>query len=191
LTGNREAKSRLWRDEGGWRDSFRSEAGSYGKDTKGLIRKQNGDEERQMGETTEESLREHIARIMREKGLRVRDIRRRSAGTITESYISEILKGVAANPSIEKLSALARGLGVEPVELFKVASGGAAGDEESRKVIDKSYAVRVLDMMRKIALNPDLIAIAEEVGQLSESDADVAHTSIAALRRSSQYRQQE
>jgi len=147
-------------------------------------RARSGDEERQMAESNEESLREHVARIMKEKGLRVRDIRRRSAGTITESYISEILKGVAANPSIEKLSALARGLGVDPVELFKVASGGAAGDEESRKVIDRSYAVRVLDMMRTIALSPDLIAIAEEVGQLSGRDAAVAHTSIVALRSS-------
>jgi transcriptional regulator with XRE-family HTH domain len=128
---------------------------------------------------------------MREKGLRVRDIRRRSAGTITESYISEILKGVAANPSIEKLSALAHGLGVDPVELFKVASGGPPGDDQSRKVTDRSYAVRVLDMMRKIALSPDLIAIAEEVGQLSELDTDVAHTSIAALRQSTQCRDQD
>src|SRR5215471_13732200 len=117
-----------------------------------------------------DSLRECIARIMKEKGLRVRDIRRRSGATITESYISEILKGVAANPSIEKLTALARGLGVDPVELFSVAAGGIF-DDESRRLGDRSYAVRVIDMMRRIALSPDLIAIAQEIGQLSEGDA--------------------
>src|SRR5262245_49088101 len=140
-----------------------------------------------MADSKEESLREHIARIMREKGLRVRDIRRRSAGTITESYISEILKGVAANPSIEKLTALARGLGVDPVELFSVAAGGIA-DDETRRVGDRSYAVKVLDMMRRIALSPDLVAIAEEIGRLSEKDAEIAHASLISLRESTQAR---
>ena len=62
-----------------------------------------------MNESTDQSLRDYIGRIMKERGLKIRDIRRRSAGTITESYISEILKGVASNPSIEKLAALGRG----------------------------------------------------------------------------------
>jgi len=141
-----------------------------------------------MADSRQESLREYIARIMKEKGLRVRDIRRRSAGTITESYISEILKGVAANPSIEKLVSLARGLGVEPVELFKVASGGPLGEDESRKLVDRSYAVKVLDMMRSIALSPDLVAIAEELGKLSEKDIEVAHVRLMGLRESRQDR---
>src|SRR5215467_10909698 len=106
-----------------------------------------------MVESTTESLRDCIARIMKEKGLRVRDIRRRSESSITESYISEILKGVATNPSIEKLVALGRGLGIDPVELFKVASGSRADDAE-RRAIDRSYAVKVLDMTRSIALSP-------------------------------------
>src|SRR5262249_55924980 len=142
-------------------------------------------EEGLMADSKEEALRKHIAQIMREKGLRVRDIRRRSAGTITESYVSEILKGVAAHPSIEKLTALARGLGVDPVELFSVAAGGIF-DDESRRLGDRSYAVRVLDMMRRIALSPDLIAIAQEIGQLSEGDAEIAHASLISLKESSQ-----
>ena len=141
-----------------------------------------------MADLKEESLREHIARIMKEKGLRVRDIRRRSAGTITESYISEILKGVAANPSVEKLAALARGLGVDPVELFRAASGGSVGEDESRRVVDRSYAIKMLDMMRRIALSPDLVAIAEEIGRLSEKDAEVAHASLISLRGAGQSR---
>jgi len=141
-----------------------------------------------MAELKAQSLREHIARIMKDKGLRVRDIRRRSSGTITESYISEILKGVAANPSVEKLTALARGLGVDPVELFRVASGTAAVDDLSRRAIDRSYAVKVLEMTRTIALNPDLVAIAQEVGRLSETDADIARASLVQLRESGQSR---
>src|SRR5262249_51403005 len=144
-----------------------------------------------MSDSREESLREYIARIMKEKGLRVRDIRRRSDDAITESYISEILKGVAANPSIEKLMALASGLGVDPVELFRVASSGIVGDDDSRKEVDRSYAVRVLDMMRRIALSPDLVAIAEEVGQLSDKDTEAAHASLVGLKESGQYRKLE
>jgi len=136
-----------------------------------------------MAESRTESLRESIARIMKEKGLRVRDIRRRSESSITESYISEILKGVATNPSIEKLVALGRGLGVDPVELFKVASGSRADDAE-RRASDRSYAVKILDMTRSIALSPDLISIAEEVSRLSESDAEVALQSLVELRES-------
>src|SRR5215471_1614828 len=138
-----------------------------------------------------DSLRLCVARIMKEKGLRVRDIRRRSGATITESYISEILKGVAANPSIEKLSALARGLGVDPVDLFQVASGTDPDRDESRRVVDRSYAVKVLDMMRRIALSPELVAIAHEVGQLSDSDAEAARASIAGLRRSARETERE
>ena len=136
-----------------------------------------------MVESTTESLRDCIARIMKEKGLRVRDIRRRSESSITESYISEILKGVATNPSIEKLVALGRGLGIDPVELFKVASGSRA-DDAVRRAIDRSYAVKVLDMTRSIALSPTLIAIAEEVSRLSERDAEVALQSLAELKES-------
>jgi transcriptional regulator with XRE-family HTH domain len=123
---------------------------------------------------------------MKERGLRVRDIRRRSAGTITESYISEILKGLASNPSIEKLSALGRGLGVDPVDLFIAASGGSLPDDESRRLIDKSFAVRVLDMIRRIALSPELVDITREVGQLSDCDLDLARESLATLRVSRQ-----
>lgn len=139
-----------------------------------------------MDDSKDESLRDYIARIMKEKGLRVRDIRRRSGGAITESYISEILKGVAFNPSIEKLTALGRGLGVDPVELFKAASGGPIGDDESRRTVDRSYAVRVLDMLRRIALSPDLVDIIHEVGQLSESEFDLARQSLVSLRESRQ-----
>jgi len=106
---------------------------------------------------------------------------------ITESYISEILKGVAVNPSIQKLTALATGLGVDPVELFSVAAG-AVVDDQSRRLGDRSYAVKVLDMMRRIALSPDLIAIAEEIGQLSEKDAEIARASLVSLRESTQCR---
>jgi len=139
-----------------------------------------------MDGSSNESLRQYIARIMKERGLRVRDIRRRSAGTITESYISEILKGMASNPSIEKLAALGRGLGVDPVELFRVASGGGLPDDQSRRLIDRSFAVRVLDMIRRIALSPDLVDITREVGQLSESDFDLARQSLLMLRESRQ-----
>lgn len=138
----------------------------------------------QMDPSNESSLRDCVARIMKEKGLRVRDVRRRSGATITESYISEILKGVAANPSIEKLTALARGLGVDPVDLFQVASGADGRRDESRRVVDRSYAVKVLDMMRRIALSPELVAIAHEVGQLSDGDAEAARASIVRLRQS-------
>jgi hypothetical protein len=91
---------------------------------------------------------------------------------------------VSSNASIEKLAALGRGLGVDPVVLFTVASGAALLHDESRKVVDRAYALNVLDMMRRIALSPDLVGIIQEVAQLSDSDVDLAQQSLKNLRAS-------
>jgi transcriptional regulator with XRE-family HTH domain len=73
-----------------------------------------------------ETLGQYVARIMEEKNLSALDIEARSvkAGNrIADSYITNIVRGTSTNLSIEKLNALADGLGVDRVELYKVASG--------------------------------------------------------------------
>lgn len=76
-----------------------------------------------------ESLESFVRRVMREKNLKPGDVQRRSKGRVSDSYIGNILSGQARNLTVEKLKALAVGLGVDEEELFSVVRG-------SKKPID-------------------------------------------------------
>ena len=70
-----------------------------------------------------EKLREYLRAVMEQKGLSVPEIERRSNRTIKQSYLFDILSGKTKYISVDKLNALALGIGVDSVELFKIASG--------------------------------------------------------------------
>ena len=73
-----------------------------------------------------ETLAEYVDRVMKEKNLKALDVEARSieAGNrIADSYVTNIVRGVNKNLSIEKLTALADGLDVDKIELFKIAAG--------------------------------------------------------------------
>jgi transcriptional regulator with XRE-family HTH domain len=94
---------------------------------------------------TKESLPEYVARIMNEKGLKPLDVEKLSRRLISDSYVQAFISGASANPSIEKLQALARGLGVNEDELFDVARGvdrskrGHYGDVFLDNLVQKFY----------------------------------------------------
>jgi transcriptional regulator with XRE-family HTH domain len=70
-----------------------------------------------------EQLRKFLREVMDKKGLSEWEIEKRAKGRIKDSYIKDILSGKTKSISVEKLNALAEGLGVDGVELYKVASG--------------------------------------------------------------------
>lgn len=70
-----------------------------------------------------EKFRAYIQQAIKEKGLSVAEVVRRSGDQIKDSYIFDILKGRTKTIGVEKLNALAQGLGVDGVELYKLASG--------------------------------------------------------------------
>jgi transcriptional regulator with XRE-family HTH domain len=79
-----------------------------------------------------ETLSEYVNRVMEEKNIKALDVEARSieAGNkITDTYVTNIMRGTSSNLTIEKLLALAEGLGVDKVELFKVAAGIEEKDE--------------------------------------------------------------
>src|SRR5882724_13577091 len=80
-------------------------------------------------------LGEYVKRVMKLKGLTQKDVQRVSGGRITDGYVASISIGRARNPSVDKLKALADGLGVDMDELFHVACGlpedGRSGEEQS------------------------------------------------------------
>jgi transcriptional regulator with XRE-family HTH domain len=65
---------------------------------------------------------------MQEKSLSATDVERRSKGGITQSYVSQIVNRGIESITTKKLDALAKGLGVPRLELYRVAAGG--GPEE-------------------------------------------------------------
>ena len=103
------------------------------------------------------TLSEYVQRIMDEKGLKKIDIQRRSGDKIADSHISNILDGITKNLTIEKINALAEGLGVDPTELFKIASGLPV-----KLVKTDPWPVNVLlKVVEKIVSSPDLTRIAK------------------------------
>jgi transcriptional regulator with XRE-family HTH domain len=70
-----------------------------------------------------EKLRAYIEEVIKKEGLNNAEIQRRSEGEITDSYLIDIRKGKTKHISVEKLNALAKGLGVSNIELFRIASG--------------------------------------------------------------------
>ena len=70
-----------------------------------------------------ETLAEYVTRIMKEKGLKAGAVAKRSKGGIGDSHVTNIANGTTTNLTIETIKALALGLGVDPVEIFRVAIG--------------------------------------------------------------------
>jgi transcriptional regulator with XRE-family HTH domain len=107
---------------------------------------------------------------MKLKGLTQKDVQRMSGGRITDGYVASISIGRACNPSVDKLKALADGLGVDMDELFHVACGLPADTDDSGK---SSYApdpLMILENVRKAIVNPDVIQILHSVVALSPDE---------------------
>lgn len=73
-----------------------------------------------------EELREFIQQFLDKTGLPRLQIEKRSGGKIKDSTIEDILNGRTKSISVDKLNALAEGMGVDAIELFKIASGKKA-----------------------------------------------------------------
>jgi transcriptional regulator with XRE-family HTH domain len=69
------------------------------------------------------ALRDYIQDLLTQKNLSLLQVEKRSKGRITDSYVKDILNGKTKSISVDKLNALAEGLGVTGLELYKVTSG--------------------------------------------------------------------
>ena len=118
-----------------------------------------------------EKLRNYVRRITKLKGLTNRDVQRLSGGRITDSYVASIKSGRADNPSAEKLSALADGLGVDRDELFHLACDRPVPVDESQRTSPANLML-VLEIMQKAVLVPELPEIFNELLCLSANERD-------------------
>jgi transcriptional regulator with XRE-family HTH domain len=75
-----------------------------------------------------------VRETLKTKGLALRDVEtrsRRAGKKITHSYLSKLLSGSATNLSMEKLEALAAGLGVSFADVLRVVGQADTQDEEA------------------------------------------------------------
>ena len=94
-----------------------------------------------------EKLREYVRSIMEQKGLSVPEISKRSDSQIKPAYIFDILSGKTKYISVEKLNALAKGLDVDGMELYKAASGSTPASDPAAELA--AIFKIVLDMTPK------------------------------------------
>ena len=114
-----------------------------------------------------EELIKLINGVMQKKGLSVLQIQKRSGGKIKDSFIFDILKGKTKTLSVEKGHALAEGLCVSAVEVFKAASGAAAQFEYT----DPWPSKALIGAIEKIVDNRDLTQIVKTLLKFWTRDA--------------------
>jgi hypothetical protein len=119
---------------------------------------------------------------MKEKHLSRRDVKLRSGGEITDSYVSGIINGSAKNLSIDKLKALARGLRVREMELIRVAFD-LSDEQPVQRVVDHSHNLLLLDITRKTVISNDVAEIVQEVIKLSAPERAVVLQYVKRLGR--------
>jgi len=103
-----------------------------------------------------------IKQIMAAKGFSYRDIEERSQGRISYGYVNSLVQGHYKNPSVEKVKALAKGLGVPEETLNKIVRGIPLDERddpavlvveeaitESGKKLSKTEKERVISIVRK------------------------------------------
>lgn len=77
-----------------------------------------------------ETLDQYVRRVLKEKRLTLSEVERRAGGSISDSYVAGITNGNVRNLTLDKLKALARGLGVTEDKIIAIASGLASMPED-------------------------------------------------------------
>lgn len=135
-----------------------------------------------MPKSSKQGLSRYVDRVMKEKHLSRRDVKLRSGGEITDSYVSGIISGSAQNLSVDKLKALARGLRVREMDLIRVAFG-LSDEPEPQRDDDQSHNLLLLDITKKTIISSDVAEIANEVIKLSPAERAVVLQYVKRIGR--------
>lgn len=119
------------------------------------------------------NLSQLVKRIIKQKGLSLRDVQRGSGGEIANSYISRIMNGGVKNLSVDKLVALARGLGEDPHLLFTAAYGRPPLSSDEPPGSSAMEAATLVDLMQRVVAEPQLAAIVYEAVELRREEYPV------------------
>lgn len=116
-----------------------------------------------------DGLSEYVKRVMKLKGLTQKDVQKMSGGRITDGYVASITTGRAKNLSVDKLMALADGLGVDTDELFHVACGVTESDD-NRERHTQPDSLMILETVQQAVMSPTVTQILHEVVRLSAEE---------------------
>jgi transcriptional regulator with XRE-family HTH domain len=122
---------------------------------------------------------EYVRQVMKLKGLTQKDVQRMSGGRITDGYVASITAGRAKNLSVDKLKALADGLGVDADVLFRVACGRPVALENSGS--REPDVLIILETVRKVVMSPNVTEILEEVVRMRAEERGALLKSIRRL----------
>ena len=113
-------------------------------------------------------LSEYVKRVMKLKGLTQKDVQRMSGWKITDGYVASITTGRAKNLSVDKLMALADGLGVDYDDLFHVACGAGSLEDGKRRTAPDS--LMILETVQQVVMSPAVTQILHEVVRLTSEE---------------------
>ena len=114
-----------------------------------------------MTKTPNETLTDFIQRILKQKGLSLHDVERNSDNAITSSHISKITKGKIKSISVETIAALAKGMDVDPFDVFAAAFGRPHRPE------DELGSLLLIDTLQKVVANPQLVKVIQSWPKMS------------------------
>lgn len=134
-----------------------------------------------MTKHTRENLSQYVQRILRQKKLSLADVERNSDKEITSSYISRIIKGTVTNLSVERIVALARGLDVDPHEIFTVSVGQPPGNAADKHRIDPAVFV---DTVHKLLINPELLELFQLLGGITNKEREALILTLRYIDKS-------
>lgn len=135
-----------------------------------------------MSKTRKQGLSRYVERVIKEKRLSREDVRLRSGGEISATYVSGIISGRAKNLSVAKLKALARGLRVREIEVMRVAFG-QSDEPLPDRAADHSHNLLLLDITKKTVISNDIAEIVREVIRLSPAQRAVVLQYVKRVAR--------
>ena len=118
-----------------------------------------------MPKADKETLAQYVTRVIKEKKLTHQEVRKLARGKITDGYVRGIMTGKARNLSVDKLKALASGLGVSEDEIFRVARG-LPPDSDNRSQEHESNYRLIVNLMSASLKNKPLAELLVEASRL-------------------------
>lgn len=129
-----------------------------------------------------ETLSQYVKRILKEKQMTMKNVQERSEGGIADAYVGSIVSGVAKNPSVDKLKALAQGLGEPEDDVFKVARGLPL-DHEEEASRDPWPGTLLAKAMGKIVSSPELTKILKALLHMSLKELQAVLKYVESMKK--------
>jgi transcriptional regulator with XRE-family HTH domain len=127
-------------------------------------------------------LSQYLQLLMKEKGLKLADVERRCKGRLSNSYLSKITRGEAANLTVEAIDVLAQGLDVDGYEIFAVAYGKPPR-QAGRATVSVIDPLLFVEAVQKLVVNPQLVEVIQAWAGISPEHQVELLSSLQSLSR--------